>query len=716
MAVFTCKRCGGDLDVTEGVSEVKCEYCEVTQTIPHTGKNLEETFNRANKTRARCEFDKASMMYENIIMENPNESEAYWGMCLCKYGIEYVNDPVTGRKVPTCHRTEDYSILEDDNFLLAIKNADSEARKLYNEEAQEIDRLQQRIHEIVKNEKPYDVFISFKQTDADGNFTIDCERAGEIYDALTKEGLKVFFSVVTLKNKGGVEYEPYIYAALKSSKVMILVSSSMDYINAPWVANEWKRFLSFRKKDISRVLIPCYCGGMELSDYPAELRNIQAKNLDEPFVEQNLIREVLSHAKPKTVKVTAVGNASSSCESLLKRAYIFLSDKEWEKADAQCEKVLDIDPENAMAYLAKLLAKCRIPTKSDIRTSKANLEENLEFHKFMQYASNSEKEDLTGYFEQAKINFSSATYKKAEELIKRATDEPTSGGKIKQYEAAMQEFRKIRDWEDSMERHAECYNAILDIQYGDALGLMSRNTIPDFENARKIFSDIEGWKDSKDLIVKCDNGIKECIYCDAIDLINRNNIPDYEKALGLLRKIPDWKDSELRINDCNNGISNIKEGIRQTENAKMRDKINKEIVKVKETLKNEKRALRYYKSIFRFMKSLICLILLVTTFVIMITTVTNNVVNDDTMVTFMLCGFGYIALGIISICRLHDSGVFFGVFLEMITGTIYGAIASIIKLIVDIVTRHKTSKEQKKVVDQVTSELKRLEATLNKYK
>ena len=716
MAVFTCKRCGGDLDVKEGVSVVKCEYCDVTQTIPRTGKNLEETFNRANKTRAKCEFDKASMMYENIIMENPNESEAYWGMCLCKYGIEYVNDPVTGRKVPTCHRTEDYSILEDDNFLLAIKNADSEARKLYNEEAQEIDRLQQRIHEIVKNEKPYDVFISFKQTDADGNFTIDCERAGEIYDALTKEGLKVFFSVVTLKNKGGVEYEPYIYAALKSAKVMILVSSSRDYINAPWVANEWKRFLAFRKKDISRVLIPCYCGGMELSDYPAELRNIQAKNLDEPFVEQNLIREVLSHAKPKTVKVTAVGNASSSCESLLKRAYIFLSDKEWEKADAQCEKVLDIDPENAMAYLAKLMTKCKIPTTHDIRKSKDNLEEHLEYHKFLQYASKEEKENIVGYLEQANINFSTATYKAAEEFIKRAADEATSGGKIKQYEAAMQEFRKIRGWEDAMERHSECYDAVLDIKYGDALELMNRHTIQSYEKAQAIFNEITSWKDSKELIQQCGNGIKDCIYYDAIDLINKNNIPDYEKALALLKKIPNWKDSELRINDCNNGIAGIKEGIRQSENAKIRAKISKEIEKVKENLKKEKRILRYYRSIFRIMKSLICLILLVTTFVTMMSIAAANVVNDDTMVTFMLCGFGYIILGIISICRLHDSGVIFGIFLEAITGSLYGAIAAIIKLIVDIVARHKTSKEQKKVVDQVTSELKHLEATLDKYK
>ena len=34
MAIFKCKMCGGDLNVTEGTTVAECEYCETKQTIP----------------------------------------------------------------------------------------------------------------------------------------------------------------------------------------------------------------------------------------------------------------------------------------------------------------------------------------------------------------------------------------------------------------------------------------------------------------------------------------------------------------------------------------------------------------------------------------------------------------------------------------------------------------------------------------------------------
>ena len=37
------------------------------------------------------EFDKAYGVFESIVADFPEEAEAYWGLCLCKYGIEYVD-------------------------------------------------------------------------------------------------------------------------------------------------------------------------------------------------------------------------------------------------------------------------------------------------------------------------------------------------------------------------------------------------------------------------------------------------------------------------------------------------------------------------------------------------------------------------------------------------------------------------------------------------
>ena len=74
--------------------------------------------------RLKSEFDKAAGIYESIIAEFPEEAEGYWGLVLCNYGIEYVDDPATARKIPTCHRAAFESVANDENYQLALEYAD----------------------------------------------------------------------------------------------------------------------------------------------------------------------------------------------------------------------------------------------------------------------------------------------------------------------------------------------------------------------------------------------------------------------------------------------------------------------------------------------------------------------------------------------------------------------------------------------------------------
>lgn len=158
-------------------------------------------------------------MYESIVADFPEEAEAYWGLVLCRYGIEYVDDPATGRKVPTCHRSSFDSILEDSDFEQACENADPIARRVYRDEAKTIEDIRKGIVEVSGKEPPYDIFICYKETDEKGERTVDSVIAQDVYDALTEKGYRVFFSRITLEDKLGTEYEPYIFAALNSAKV-----------------------------------------------------------------------------------------------------------------------------------------------------------------------------------------------------------------------------------------------------------------------------------------------------------------------------------------------------------------------------------------------------------------------------------------------------------------------------------------------------------------
>lgn len=243
MALFKCKMCGGTLEINDGESIALCEYCGTKQTIP-TAKDeaLQGLFNRANILRMKSEFDKSEQLYEKIIQADQQQAEAYWGLILCKYGIEYVEDPKTFKRIPTCHRASFESIISDDDYKSALEYADYSQRTIYEEEAKEIDRLQKEILELSKKEAPYDVFICYKETDDTGARTQDSVIANDIYYQLTQEGLKVFYAAITLEDKLGSAYEPYIFAALNSAKVMLSIGTKPEYFNAVWVKNEWSRF------------------------------------------------------------------------------------------------------------------------------------------------------------------------------------------------------------------------------------------------------------------------------------------------------------------------------------------------------------------------------------------------------------------------------------------------------------------------------------------
>ena len=81
----------------------------------------------------------------------------------------------------------------------AIENADAGQKEFLEKEAIEIDKLQKNILEIVHKEKPFDVFICYKETDENGKRTLDSVIANDIYHQLTQEGFKVFYAAITLR-------------------------------------------------------------------------------------------------------------------------------------------------------------------------------------------------------------------------------------------------------------------------------------------------------------------------------------------------------------------------------------------------------------------------------------------------------------------------------------------------------------------------------------
>ena len=401
MAIIKCKMCGGDLNLIEGASTAECEFCGSVQTVPKVDDEKKLTlFARANRLRAACEFDKAAGIYEAIVADFQEEAEAYWGLVLCKYGIEYVDDPATGKKIPTCHRSSFDSIMDDSDLEQALENADPAARKVYREEAKAIEEIRKGIIAVSANEEPYDIFICYKETAEDGDRTLDSVLAQDVYDALTDKGYRVFFSRITLEDKLGQEYEPYIFAALNSAKIMLAFGTDYEYFNAVWVKNEWSRYLKLMAKDKDKHLIPCY-KGIDAYDMPKEFAKLQAQDLGKVGATQDLLRGIAKILSPQASPVVVTQKPASSASAMVMRGQFALDDGDWAKADEYFERALDENPEDSKAYVGKVLTGLKLTSVEQINDQFVKLEGDKDFERAIRFATGAEKTQLESIKESA---------------------------------------------------------------------------------------------------------------------------------------------------------------------------------------------------------------------------------------------------------------------------------------------------------------------------
>ena len=521
MAILKCKMCGGDLNITADEKIVECEFCGTIQTIPTSkDENLQGLFNRANILRMKSEFDKAEQLYEKIIEKDDTQAEAYWGLILCKYGIEYVEDPKTFKRIPTCHRTSFDSIIADDDYKSALAHADSVQRGIYEAEAKEIDRIQKGILELSQKEEPYDVFICYKETDNDGKRTQDSVIANDIYYQLTQEGLKVFYAAITLENKLGSAYEPCIFAALNSAKVMLAIGTKSEYFNAVWVKNEWSRFLKIIQKDRSKLLIPCY-RDMDAYELPEEFSHLQAQDMSKIGFINDIVRGIKKVVAPEVKEVPiqktqVIENANGNITALLDRGFMALEDGEWQKADDFFEQVLNFDAKLAEAYLGKLMAELQVKTKEDLKNSKTPFDDNNQYKKVIRFGNENLKSELEGYIAYIKDRNEKQHKEKVYQNAMFAMNENT----IKGCKNAIELFKSIQSYKDSATQISECEKNLIKLEnqaeierkdkiYQTGLAFMKTRTIPTYESAIKSFESISGWNDSNEKIKECKNVIQE---------------------------------------------------------------------------------------------------------------------------------------------------------------------------------------------------------------
>ncbi len=545
VTLFKCQMCGGELNIEHGKSVTICEYCGSTQTLPKLNDEKRiQLYDRANHFRLANEFDKAMGVYEMILSDNEDDSEAYWGIVLCRYGIAYVDDPASHRRMPTVNRAQFVSIFDDADYKSAIKYADDEQKAIHKAEAAEIDAIQRKYLEISSEEDPFDVFICYKETDENGQRTQDSVRAYDIYNALDKEGFKVFFARVTLEDKLGSAYEPYIFAALHSAKVMIVVGTKREYFDAVWVKNEWSRFLGLIKEGKEKIVIPAY-EGMSPYDMPEEFQLLQSQDMSKIGYTQDIVRGVkklVDKSVPKKPEPNRIVNGVN-IDTVLTRAFIFIEDKKWVNAKAYIEKVLDVDPENAKAYLGLLMIELKVPRQELLSNCEKPFDNLPAYTKAFRYADRGLRNLLQSYIKAIKERI---RLKECEEIYKQALHLENG-----QYNDKMNECSNLQS-------AAAKYKSIAGYKDADQRLEVLENKI------KKLLEELDTKKKLRKKIIRIAI-VAVCVIFVAFQLITKAIIPaqkyreaakcleskDYVGAVVLYAELGHYKDSLTLLKEAN---------------------------------------------------------------------------------------------------------------------------------------------------------------------
>ncbi len=416
MEILTCKTCGA-IGLERVGNYYVCKHCG-NKWIVDVAEDV-NAVQRANAWEALRvgDFEKATVLFEELLLKDGLSHEAYWGRALATNGIIYVTDYNEAKKVPTCNNITEDSFVSNKDVVKAIELAPEDIKETYKSQAEKIEKIRIEWLEKASKEPPYDVFISYKDSDREHGLerTKDSIDVQDLYTALVSKGYNVFFSRVTLRDKVSEQYEPYIYNALKTAKVMIVFGEKAEYFNATWVKNEWTRFIKRIEngekhknsllvvyKDVNPYEISSALTGggrRQALDYsvPSNFEILmnhikrvvdaskQAVKLEKIEIKGGQIAKKSSTIQTETIKMREIGSGETAetdidTKEKLGLVYTFINGQMWQDAQNLLDEILFENPQNAEGLTLSLFIKCKIKTTNDLSFDRL-LEEIDDFDK-----------------------------------------------------------------------------------------------------------------------------------------------------------------------------------------------------------------------------------------------------------------------------------------------------------------------------------------------
>lgn len=388
---LVCGICGGRIDPDESGSVGTCVGCGHSSVYP---KSDHKKLNRITYLRNIFRFDEGLKMAKDLIAQNPDDSEAHWAALLCEYGIQYAREGAA--RFPVCRKNISAlpAVKESENYKHALYYATEDIQPSYEKLAGPLEDTYNIALNILKQDKEYDVFVLSPE-----GITVDEDLEGEkLYLRCSQNlNLEVFYAPEMLSEMDAVEKAAQTAYAISHSKVLLPAFRSIDDCRNSYFKYVVDTFAAEAEKDTSKSAFPIFDShAVQFQQLPEKLVWVDdIFDCSEDEFMRELSEKIEGKLKPEEAAIVPdaiVTATAANKENLIKRAYMFLEDGEFETADSYFDKILDIDIEDARAYIGKLLAECRIRSEEEIATLPQTVTDDKNFKKAIRFATPEQKE------------------------------------------------------------------------------------------------------------------------------------------------------------------------------------------------------------------------------------------------------------------------------------------------------------------------------------
>lgn len=417
-----CKNCGGRSYKVVGQNMVRCQFCGTLYVDEQASKEEEVLLVGANERLRELKFAEAVEEFDKILSLYPKSFEAFWGKTLAKNKIVYYTNKRGSTKRPYFFGEEIPSIVEDEDFKSAVKNAPPEVAKSYNDKARRIEKLHKLYLENSVNEN-YDVFVY--AVNFDKNAPDKTPEIRETVNGLEGKGLKVYFS----QSLSQREKEEDTFRALQTSKAFVLFANGKTGYFDGDCKNLYDRYLYFasqKQKTKSSMIVALDTNKVSVDDLPKELvacksvvdmsttSFLQDIDLKVEKEMQNTINEM---AKIETIKIEKVepqkkeyvdvetinpnelghyhvDNIELSETNKIKWIFLTLKHGDFVSAQEMIADELQKDPNNAELLFASLMSSMKINTQEEFFSNIANFKDREKIDQILKYAA----KDFAEYF------------------------------------------------------------------------------------------------------------------------------------------------------------------------------------------------------------------------------------------------------------------------------------------------------------------------------